>query len=249
MGNRKSELINDFEFVVEKIKSTHPLAIQGLPDYFNAGAEKLVKQIDSKGSLLLNLCKLTSLMQDGHTNIEVEYKRGDLCLNLPCIWLNDGLFATTDYFGALKGDRITGIGEYSIEEILEKLCEMIPHENEYLVKMRATTYPFINYHIFSEFMLNYMGVLRNNEARISVIRGKETLTFSIPLENYKGFLAFKSNENFASYWIENDVAIFKLDECIHNDQYINKLKDFFEVVKEHNINKIILDLQIGRAHV
>jgi Periplasmic protease len=242
-GMDKKELINDFEFVVDKIKSTHPLTMQGLPDYMKAAADELIKKIDDVDSLLMNLCKLTSLLHDGHTNIEIEYKSGDLCLNLPCIWLNDGLFATADYLGALKGDKIISVGNYSIEEIVSKLCEMIPHENEYLVKMRATTYPFINYHFFSEFMLRSMRALKNNEVEITVVRGKETLSFTIPLENYNGFLAFKSNEDFASFRIENDVAVFKLDECIYNDVYIKKLKDFFDMVKQSNIKKIIIDLR------
>lgn len=239
----KNYLNNDFMFIVDKIKSTHPLAIQGLPDDLNIRINELTKNIDSTNSLLINLCKLTSLLNDGHTNIEVEYTPNDLCLNLPCIWLYNGLFATADYFDILKGDKIISIGNCSIEKIIDKLCGIIPHENKYLVKMRATTYPFINYHIFSEFMLRNMDILNNDKVRIAVIRCNQTLEFCLSLENYNGFLAFRSNENFARFWVENDVAVFKLDECRYNDEYIKKTKDFFDIVKEHNIKKIIIDLR------
>lgn len=239
----KSCLIEDFTFVVNTIKSFHPLAIYGMPVDFEEYISRLEYKIKDKDSLLISLCKLTALLQDGHTNIETEYSLDDLCINLPCIWLYDGLFATSDYYGILKGDKITGIANITMNEVLDKLCKIIPHENDYLVRMRATMYPFINYHIFSEFILRNLNALNYNTVKITVMRDNQPLTLYLSLEKYNGFLAFKSNEKFIDFWIDNEVAILKLDECKYNYEYIEKLNNFFDLVKESNIQNVIIDLR------
>lgn len=240
---KDSSLIEDFNYVVNTIKSTHPSAVAGLPYDFSEYASSAAIKIHDEDELIANLCKLTALLKDGHTNIEVEYSLKNLCINLPCVWLNDGLFAVEDHHGILKGDEIIGIGHHTINQVLEQLYAFIPHENIYLVKMRATKYPFINYHIFSEFMLNNIKALNSETVKVTVLRNNQTFTYELALEKYNGFLNFKSNENFIDFWIDNSTAILKLDECRYNDEYIEKLNNFFNIIKKQNINNIIIDLR------
>lgn len=239
----KANYTEDFRYVVDTIRSVHPLVISALPDNFNEYGNKFADNINDKYELIANLSGLTALLQDGHTNIEVEYGNDDLCVNLPCVWLEDGLYASEDYKGILKGDKITGIGNLTISEVLDKLCTIIPHENTYLVKVRATTYPFVNYHIFSEFTLRNINVLTDSSVKVTLSRDGELLTFNLFLEKYNGFLAFKDDDKFIDFRIHDSVGILKLDQCKYNDEYIKRLDDFFKVVKEINIKNIILDLR------
>lgn len=240
---KNGSLLDDFWFTVNSIKSTHPLALSGFSNEFDEYINKAAYKIENKSELLKKLCRFTALLQDGHTNIEAEYSTNDLCINLPCIWLNDGLYVTEDYYSVLKGDKITYIGHYDMNQVLERLCAVIPHENNYLVKVRATTYPFINYHIFSEFMLNNIEALNCKTASITVLRKNQTLTYDLPLEKYNGFLDFKNDENFIDFWIHKSAAILKLDECRYNDEYKEKLNIFFSTIKKENIHNIIIDLR------
>lgn len=239
----KVDLIEDFIFVANTIKSTHPLAISGFPHEFNEYINKFDNEVHDKDGLIMNLSRYTALLHDGHTNIEVEYSLDDLCVNLPCVWLKDGLFATGDYFGILKGDKIISIAKLTINEVMDKLCEIIPHENTYLVKVRATTYPFINYHIFSEFVLHNIGALNCNSVEVTVLRNNQQFVFNLTLEKYNGFLSFKNSEKFIDFLIYNNVAILKIDECKYNDVYMKKLNEFFMLVKAHHISSIIIDLR------
>ncbi len=240
---KDSSFIEDFNYVVNTIKSTHPSSVSGLPYDFNEYASLAVIEIHDEDELIVNLCKLTALLKDSHTNIEVEYSPDDLCVNLPCVWLNDGLYAVEDRHGILKGDEIIDIGYHAINQVLEQLCTIIPHENIYLVKMRTTTYPFINYHIFSEFMLSNIKALNSKTVKVTVLRNNQTFTYELALEKYNGFLDFKSNENFIDFWVDNSTAILKLDECRYNDEYIEKLNNFFDLVRKQNIYNIIIDLR------
>lgn len=240
---KDSSLIEDFIYVVNTIKSTHPLAVAGLPYDFSEYANLAAIKIHDGVELIANLCKLTALLKDGHTNIEVEYSLKGLCINLPCVWLNDGLFAVEDHQGILKGDEIIRIGHLTINQVLEQLCAFIPHENIYLVKMRVATYPFINYHIFSEFMLSNIKALNSKTVKITVLRNKQILIYDLALEKYNGFLDFKNNKNFIDFWVDNSVAILKLNECRYNDEYIEKLNNFFDLVKKQNLHNIIIDLR------
>ena len=239
----KINLIEDFIFVANTIKSTHPLAISGLPHDFNEYINTVANEFYDKEGLLISLSRFTALLHDGHTNIEIEYSLNDLCINLPCVWLQAGLFVTKNYFGILKGDRIISIANLTVTEVMDKLCEIIPHENNYLVKVRATTYPFINYHIFSEFILRNINALNCNTVEITILRDNQLFKFNLTLERYNGFLTFKNNKKFIDFWIHNNVAILKLDECRYNDEYIKKLNEFFALVKAHNISSIIIDLR------
>jgi hypothetical protein len=236
-------LTEDFMFIVNTINSTHPLAISGLPCDFVEYVNNNYNKANSKGELIAVLSRLTALLYDGHTNIEVEYSLDDSCINLPCKWLNDGLYVYKNYHELLAGDKIIAIGNLTTEDVLNSLCEIIPHENNYLVKMRATTYPFLNYHIFSELVLRYIGALNEAAVQITVLRENQPLTFYFTLEKYNGFLNFKDTERFVDFWIEDDVAILKLDECKYNDEYRRVLCNFFRTVKERSIRHIILNLR------
>jgi hypothetical protein len=239
----RNMLEEDFRFVIDTIKSVHPLGLTKLPDDFNEYADNYANKCNDVEELIASLSRLTALLQDGHTNIEVEYLSNNLCLNLPCVWLNDGLYATEDYRGILKGDKIVGIGDYTIDEVLDKLSLIIPHENHYLVKVRSTTYPFYNYHLFSKLVLQTIGALMGSNVKLIVSRDDRMLEINLSLENYNGFLDFKDNDKFLNFWIEKNVAIFKLDECKYNKEYIEGLHEFFKLVSDKKIKNIIIDLR------
>lgn len=56
----KANYAEDFRYVVDTIRSVHPLAISALPDNFNEYGNKFVDNINDKYELIANLSRLTA---------------------------------------------------------------------------------------------------------------------------------------------------------------------------------------------
>lgn len=234
--------IEDFLYVIDTIKFIHPIGVLGLSNDFLFYIENLKGEIKDKTSLIHALSLTTAQLKDGHTNIEIPYNKDDLCLNIPCRWFEHSLYVIENYKDLKKGDVIEHINKIPAAEYLEIISNYIPHENEYLVKVRTTRFPYQNYHLFS--LLNLEKMLGNNTLihEIEGNRNGSKFRFYIQAEPYNGCADFIDTVNFVDSLFLDKTAVLILNECKFNDSYKKGLDDFFRRVADNNIHHIILDL-------
>lgn len=234
--------IEDYNFVVNTIISTHPLGSLGFDCDFESRCIQYRKLVKDRNSLICALSKLTSSLHDGHTNIEIPYDEEGECLNIPCDWFEDKLLVAQNYKNMKRGEIITSINNIPISDYFTELCNYIPHENKYLVKCRSTKFPYQNYHLFSR--LNLKNILYNNDSNfeIKTMYNGIMTNHCLKLEKYNGGADFIDTSNFIDIHVFNNIVILRISECIFNSIYKEKLDEFFKMVNSRGINHIILDL-------
>lgn len=245
LTNINSKFTDDYDFIAETINTYHPLVFIGFSEKYKSCIAEQRKNIKDYNSMINSMSILTAALEDAHTNIELPYSEEDLCLNIPCLWFENGLYITdNNYCNKLeKGDRISLIENISVDEYFSRLCGFIPHENKYIAKVRSTKYPYKNYHLFSRLNINNLTGADNNIINITVQRHDKIITVKVPFEKYNGFIKFDDNIEFIKYAFVKNKGILTLNQCIYNEVYRQKLKEFFKAVKEKNIDHIILDLR------
>lgn len=242
MINMSNIFLDDYDYVVDTIKSTHPLGFLGFDGGFESSCDQFRELVKDKNSLIIALSKLTSSLNDGHTNIEIPYGDEDLCLNIPCGWFENQLFVTSKYNNLNFGDVIISIDNMPISDYFNELCAYIPHENTYLVKCRSTKIPYQNYHLFSKLNLN--NILHNDSSAyiIKIDRNGIMKEYRLELEIYNGCVDFLNTENFIDFNIVENFAVLRIDECKYNQAFQDKLDEFFKFVNHEKITHILLDL-------
>lgn len=154
--------------------------------------------------------KLTSFFSDGHTNIEVPYTTNDMCIYLPCEWENennDNLLLVENMYGISSKSKIVRIEHLSITELIDKMSEMIPHENRYLVKSRMIHYPYQNYHVFSSLNLKRM-FGKKDSYRIEFCENGELVTKVISLVKYDNYPSFNDDACPFHYEVKDSTILY-----------------------------------------
>ncbi|MBR3683273.1 MAG: hypothetical protein IKL78_00185 [Lachnospiraceae bacterium] len=240
---------NDYKEDLEYLYSaliTHPSIMRGeknaaeLESLYLTNCERVHDYV----SLIDAATELTVFFCDGHTNIEIPYTVNDLCLNLKCCW--DGvkcnnLIMEEGYEDIPERARIMSVEGMPIEELVEALANRIPHENIYLVKSRMTSYPYQNYHMFSEMNLKRLFGAKETYSVTFASDGK-LVKKDIPLKSYDGFLEFAPDEEFLAYEINDDTVIMYLRSCICNEKYKQTLREVAALCNTKNISRFVLDL-------
>jgi hypothetical protein len=90
----------------------------------------------------VGLAQLVATPGDAHTYLYLSNAPGFQTLPLHLRWLADGVFVTSagsEYTRAL-GTRLIGIGGLSIDDVIQRLGTVIPHENDQWLHYAAQTY-------------------------------------------------------------------------------------------------------------
>jgi hypothetical protein len=96
----------------------------------------------SDAQFYVSLAQLIAMSGDAHTYLYLSNAPGFQALPLHLRWLDDGVFVASagpEYTQAL-GTRLVGIGSLSIDEVIQRLGTVIPHENDQWLHYAAQTY-------------------------------------------------------------------------------------------------------------
>lgn len=136
--------------------------------------------------------------------------------------------------------EIIAIENTPVKDIIPRMSEEIPHENIYLVKSRMVSYPYKNYHLFSE--MNLKRLFKRERYVITFSDNGKISKRQYELQDYNGYLQFKEKDDFLSYEIDAKTATLHLNACICNETYKTTLKHLSELCKKNYIKTFILDL-------
>lgn len=245
--NISSDYKNDLDYLYNALKK-HPFFIraQSKQSDFQLYYETLLQNnpCNNFEELILFSSKLTSFFNDGHTNIEVPYSKNDKCIHLPCEWgnnHNDKLFLAQNIYGVSAKSEIVKIEHLSLTELIDKMMEMIPHENRYLVKSRMIHYPYLNYHVFSSLNLGRI-FGKKDSYRIDFLEKGELITRMISIDKYNDYPSFNEETDPFYYEIVDSTIFVYIDSCINNQNYQDFLQEVAMICDKNRVQHMVLDL-------
>lgn len=235
----REQVIEDIKFALNVIKQNHVAAINQMP-------HEVLKQESleiSKLPILVSsvdewriISRIFAKLHDGHTIIrEPDFLNGRLPFDTECV---DGrFFCKTEEFRDFEITEINGI---TIDELYKIFKEHFSYEIEEWPQYNFFESPS-NY--ISDWKLALVGINIFNPIEVTFKKAELTIIRNFCLVPIK--FSQDSQESWISYKIdkENNLGIFKLDECEVNDEYIKKVNDFFLDVDKNKIKNIVIDLR------
>ena len=237
----KEEMKIDLDYLIDTLRDVHPKTVNG----FNEEQSKIIKKAYEKiqepmtaGEFYFVLNEIICSLKDAHTMIWINTTKEDKIIDLPIVWLKNGIYVTENTDILKKGDKVVSIGGKTESELLLDLKKIIPAENFQWVKVMEK----IN--ITKEPFLNYLKLIDNEHVDIVVQRNNKKITVKLPLINQTESVK-QSNKLWVSYTIDtkNSLGVFRLDKCIYNDVYKKTLENFFKEVAKNNIRNIAIELR------
>ena len=182
---------------------------------------------------------MTVYFKDGHTNIEIPYSENDFCLFMPCDWKDsytDSLVMSESFHGIPHGAEIVTVEGMSITELVDKMADVIPHENRYLVKSRMLHYPYINYHAFSKMNLHRLFGCKDKYT-VEFLADGQTIRGEIAMTPYNNYPAFSDDKCPFYYELDEEGGriTVHIDACICNREYENFLREAACICEEKHI--------------
>ncbi len=233
----KEDLLGDLEELAAKIKRVHPATIEAMPVELQASLDEARRALTApmrRDQFWLVLSRAMPALHDAHS--WVQPLPSAQTLNLPFVWIDDGMIVRADAGPLRKGDKMVRLGTQTEIQLLKLLRGVVPAENDHWVRYRG------------ESLLRDLDFLRTTkltaEAPVAVTverDGKEielrvSLAPPDPTPSSKPWVRFEIDE-------KNALGVFILDQCINNELYQKTLRQFFDTVREKQIPRIAVDVR------
>jgi hypothetical protein len=227
----------DFEYIVQKLRNVHPQTIDG----FSEIQEKIISDIRekiqkplTKEAFFFLLNELFHSFHDAHTTLWLVFSQG---IDLPLIWLQDGLYVVRDTDLLKQGDLIQSIGGQTVPQLFDNLHQILWTENSHLVRLEG---PWM---LSARPYLQHLGLIEPAGVYVTYQRAGRNHTVRLPVIK----LERPKNENlpfiFHTIDKQHNLAVLTLNSCRFNTEYFLKLRGFFQDVHGQQIDNIALDLR------
>jgi len=240
----------DVDYAVEWILSHHPDAKES---GFTSEQKKIIDTVYSnitvpmtKDEFFFQINRIFTMMGDMLTKLEYTPYNGSY-LNVPFVWLDEGMFVYKSTGEFVEGDEILSIGGKTPSELLQMLYEQMSAENDYYIKANAaqilTNGAYLQY---------YQLVNDDNTVDIEIKRDNQKLTIKEKLGKVYRYNNAQSNSDWVSWNIEkgNNLGYFRFDKCPVKDQdqerfdrITRAIDEFFASVSQNNIGNIVFDIR------
>ena len=227
----------DFAYVVEKLRNIHPTTVDGFSEIQKkiiSNIQEEIKQPKTKEKFFFLVNELFHSFHDAHTTQWLVFSQG---IDLPLIWLKDGLYVKKDTELLKQGDLILRIGGKKVAQLATELNEVLWTENEHLLRLEGT------WMLLAKPYLQHLNLIRHDSVEVVCKRAGRELTCLLPIIKLNRYE--KEQLPFFTYKIkkEDDLAILTLNSCQYNAEYRKKLLTFFKEVAIQKIKYIALDLR------
>ncbi len=236
------EMKQDLDYTVGILEEVHPKTYRGFSDEQKAIIKSAYKTAQApmeakKFYFVLN--SVICSMNDGHTHLRPMQNEQNRFIDVPLIWLHDGLFVSKDTGEFKQADKVITIGDKTADAIFRELRLVIPSENEHYARHSAGEC------INREEFLDYLNVASNNEVEIRVQRDAGELSITVFLKPKAQCHFDDSKRPWIGYEIDKELSlgVFYLDECRYDQTYKNKVKEFFTEVGDQNIQNVAVDVR------
>lgn len=236
-----AEAVEDLEYAMKYLKKLHPELYKEVPETISSQCESVKAKLEERNSITVNeLAKeiesIFSILRDGHTYVRGNYEDRRL-MKYYRQWISEGY-------------EITAVNGISIEELLEKYSEY------YSFEVSSWQWEWLSDDIVTVAGINYLG-FDIDEGVEYTLTSEDGVTRTeicyledfLPWNEYARFNNIVDEEtveeSFVRYEIdaESSLAILYLDECTYNSEYIDCVREMFEVVRNNDIKNVAVDLR------
>lgn len=227
----------DFEYVVQKLLNVHPKTVEGFTESQKkiiSNIQEKIKQPLTKENFFFLVNELFHSFHDAHTTQWLVFSQG---IDLPLVWLQNGLYIKRDTDLLKCGDSIQSIGGQTVPQLFNQLKQILWTENDHLVRLEGpwmlSARPYLQH---LELLINdsvevtFQGAGRKHTVRLPIIELER------PEKEKRPYFTFMLDK-------ENGVAVLTLNSCRYNAEYRERLKKFFNEVYAQKIFNIALDLR------
>jgi len=251
----KEQWREDIKYLQENLPKKH------VNLYFNETAEEfnsLLRELDSNVSSLtseeiqIQLIKTVASIGDSHTNI-TNFKSNKL-LPLKFYWFKDGIYIIScdSEYKDLLGFKLLEVNNTPVEDYINGLSVLIPHENKSLIKAR-----------FSDYMedlkvLEHFGSVKNDTVSLVLLdnEGNEVtkeikikentdikyINLEDELSDKPLYLQDQSKGFWSTYLKEENLIYCKLNTCpVYFDK--KELNNIEKISRENSVKTIVVDLR------
>jgi C-terminal processing protease CtpA/Prc len=254
----KEDLISDIDFLINKYEKIHPnLYAYQSENVFKNEIQKLKKELnDSLTSfdLWLKLSPIINSLKHGHTDVGVNQEDAQIVFGdflnkgfkfLPfSVYLIDGNVYVrevyTDSSDLKPGDKILSINSEKIETIIKKI---MGYQSGELLQYRLSNVErtFIwDYSLYNPSTIFEVTYQSKNKSKSTKLNG-------IPYEDTEKYNAevFKELPKYSFEVIKDSIGLISYNSCegIDKNVFINFLDSTFSVLKQKEIQNLIIDLR------
>ncbi len=244
----KEQWKEDIEYLREELPKKHiDLFYNITSDEFNDSIDKIILNAPNieDSEIKIELLKIFGKIGDSHTNFGYDSYN---ILPFRLVLLDDGVFIEEidSEYSELLGMKITKINNIDIEDIMEKISELIPHENIYILKNKLPRYlrdiDILKYYniVENEIVLEVMDSSNNKiikKMEVNNLPNNER----IKLENKSKYIKNRG-DNLWSEEIREDILYIKSTIMLpfYNPIKYNQIKSYYNNGK---IENIIIDIR------
>jgi len=228
----KEEAEEDLTYFYRLLKQRHPAWLDGSDD-ITSQIDAIYKDAMANFSaqvLVLDLYKsasrMASILKDAHTN----------CFIYGSDYFINSIKQVNEY------GIPTRIDDIDIDTLFKRALEVKAYELEEYCRFKLE-----HSYIFYPEELELLGIDTSDGVEYTFENGN-TILFEVGSLNQ--YLQERQKDNNQEYkWVdyeidtEHNLGIFRLKECICNDEYISTVNEFFDAIKENHIENIVIDLQ------
>lgn len=219
----QTEVHTNFPFLFKKVTATEW-------DTAVADFKKEIPQL-APHQIKVGFSKLIAKFKYGHTQLPFSTiaKEGVLPVNL--YHFKDGIYVegTQKVHQEILGAKVIKIGEYPVEEALERIYPVVPAENDSYFKaygLRFLTVPAV---------LHTQGVLPEltDTVSLTLLKGGKTIKYSLPVIAYKSlsrdYLLTIPTADWLSARQQNQTPLYlkKLNDTYFNFEYLEDSKTLY----------------------
>lgn len=240
--------LKDLEECVDLLQSNHPMCYAGLPHETDAIYRELKQKYRDRFYIsgheeYLDLSRLTSSLQDGHTRIAANGNLYKYLEPLESKYISDIEFDHLDgkiyLYDQNDVFEVKEINQVSAEEIIERCRTYFPTENEYGIKSSIEKLTYLS-------RLVTLDIARSTDKKLTIsfydkkiLRQKSYYFQRSKKEEDKGQKPLWGSEFFP----EDDHAVLTIYQCINSEEFQSYLDNFFKQVISQDISNVAIDIR------
>ncbi|HHV44901.1 MAG TPA: hypothetical protein GXX57_09600 [Firmicutes bacterium] len=236
-----SYAVEDFDYIVNRLKERHPACLQGLPDEVQVEYERERMRLTSLPevsvlSLWQSAARLLASLGDAHTSVGVKYL-DEKRLPFTFRWEQDTLYCVGNEY---DGYAVVQIGGITVTDLYQRFLKQFSYELEAWAR-----------HSFASSLnrgpyLSFLDVDTQGEIPLVLADAKngDQITATFQLHESPVDSTGRTEPDFEYVLdLSTGVGIFSLRRCVYNEEYRTILLAFFTAVRDHDIRNIIVDLR------
>jgi len=246
--NWEEKWIEDIDYLKDSLREKHKnLFVNISREEFQKKALELKSNVNylDYDEMKVELSRLVASIKDAHTAIYFPVERF-IPLRFYCF--SDGIYIidVSKGYESLLYKKVTAIEDSLMEDIIEKLAQIVSHENKYFLKAQCAKY-------LQAADILYGLLICEDKKKIKITVENEIIEVETVRQNELNYLekinvplyAERANENYWFKYMNEDKSLYiKYNSCREDEISLkDKINSTINFIENNNINCITIDLR------